>query len=183
MLRRFDLIKVITVLNCLALIAIIWMYPIAVAAQEGGVVAESSAAQEIMLLVVKAVFSILALLTTYLVTKAIGYFEKKLGVDIPDTTEALLNEWADKGIGLAYEKSHQQLKKLGKKLKGPEKMEIALKFVIGMAKEYKLPELAEDKLKDYIEGKLGLKRGEGVTLEQPAEVNLPPGSVPITPPA
>ena len=81
----------------------------------------------------------------------------------------MLFGWADKGIGLAYEKSHQKVQDLGEKLKGPEKLEVALAFVNGMIKQYELPEMAEEKLKNYVEAKLGLKRKDVGTSIEDAE--------------
>jgi hypothetical protein len=177
MLRRIELelTKIVTVFLCLMMLAVIWLYPVLAAAQDAPGLESTNAAQDISLLVAKIIFSVLSLLTTWLVTKAIGYFEKKTKIDIPASTEDLLHKWADKGIGYANEKSHQAIQKVGKKLTGSEKLEIALKFVIGMSKQYELPSLAEDKLTEYIESKLGLDRKDaGVLLEEATVPNVLP---------
>ena len=173
-MRKFNLLRLATHFTFLALMFIIWLYPALAMAQDAPV-ADTNAAQDITFLVAKIIFSVLSMLTAWLVTKAIGYFEKKTKIDIPASTEALLHKWADKGIGYADEKSHQAIQKHGKKLTGPEKLEVALKFVIGMAKQYELPAMAEDKLTEYIEAKLGLNRkDEGISLEEAEEPNVVP---------
>ena len=169
---ELELTRVITVAICALMLAVIWLYPTMASAQDAPV-ADTNAAQEITLMVAKILFSILSMLTTWLVAKAIGYFEKKTKIDIPASTEDLMHKWADKGIGYADEKSHQAIKKYGKKLTGPEKLEIALKFVTGMAKQYELPTMAEEKLTEYIESKLGLNRkNDMILLSEATEENV-----------
>lgn len=127
-------------------------------AQEVAAAPEQSAFGEILLEVLAGVFSLLGLLATWLVAKGIKYFEKKTKIDVPAAYEATLAEWASKGVGLAQEKSHQTFQNLGRKLEGPEKMEVAVRFVRGMVAEYGWDDLAEDKIRDYVESKLGLDR-------------------------
>ncbi len=173
---ELELTRIVNISICALMLAVIWIYPVMASAQDAPV-ADTNAAQDISLLVAKILFSILSVLTTWLVTKAIGYFEKKTKIDIPAATEELLHKWADKGIGYADEKSHQAIKKHGKKLTGPEKLEIALKFVIGMAKQYELPTMAEDKLTEYVESKLGLNRkNDMILLSEAKEENVVPDS-------
>lgn len=128
-------------------------------------------ASELMFMLLKIVFSILAVLASYLTIKAIKYFEKKTKIDIPATTEKALFDWADQAVGYAHEKSHQVLKKTGKKLDGNEKLGLATNFVLELVKKHKLDEMAETKVKDYIEAKLGTKR-----LEEPG---VPPPTAPV----
>jgi hypothetical protein len=171
---ELELTKIITIAICALMLAVIWLYPTMAAAQDAPV-ADTNAAQEITFLIAKILFSALSILTTYLVGKAIGYFEKKTKIDIPASTEDLMHKWADKAIGYADEKSHQAIKKYGKKLTGPEKLEIALKFVTGMAKQYDLAALADEKLTEYIEAKLGLNRkNDMILLSEATEENVVP---------
>ena len=173
-MRKFNLLRLATHLTFLALMFIIWLYP-ALAMAQDGVAADTNAVQDITFLIAKIIFSVLSMLTAWLVAKAISYFEKKTKIDIPASTESLLHKWADKGIGYADEKSHQAIQKHGKKLTGPEKLEIALKFVLGMAEQYELPKMAENKLTEYIEAKLGLNRKDDTyAIEEATEANVAP---------
>ena len=142
------------VLGALLLVLMVTM-GYALAQQAGVADPEQSALGAVMLDVLKIVFSLLGLVAVALMGKGIIYVERKLKIDIPASYEATLYDWAAKGVGLAQEKSHQQVKNLGKKMKGPEKMEIAIGFVHDMAKQYGWDDLAEKKLRAYIESKLG----------------------------
>ena len=166
---RIDIMRASTWTMCLCTLMLIWLYPTMSVAQDG-VLVETSAAQDFLLMAVKIVFTILSVLTTWLVGKAIVFFERKTTIDIPASTEDLMYKWADRGIGLATEKSHQAVKKHGKKLKGPEKLEIALKFVSDMVKKYKLEAMAEEKLTEYVESKLGLNRKDALVMLSEATV-------------
>lgn len=137
---------------------VVFLLPAVAFAQAEAVMDDTTAAGEALTWVVNIAATTLALLINWLVLKGIKYFEKKTKIDIPAAQEELLMKLAEKGIGLAEEKAHQAVKKGATKLEGPEKLEVALKFVAKMAKEYKLPEMAEDKLADYVEAKLGLAR-------------------------
>lgn len=167
--NEYRLIRFTVRALCLLILAAVWLFPIAAIAQEAS---ESTGAGsevgELLLMVLKIIFSVLGILGTWLVTKAIGFFEKKTKIDIPTTTENLLFSWADQGIGFAYEKSHKELKEHGKKLKGPEKMEIAVGFLNEMIEKYGLHTKGQKKLEDYIEARLGLKRKDEEAATQPA---------------
>jgi len=141
-------------------VVLILMHGVALAQEAAKASAEvdQSAFGEILMEVVALVFSLLGLVATWLTAKGIKYFEKKTSIDVPAAYEATLAEWASKGVGLAQEKSHQQLQKLGTKLKGPEKMEVAVRFVRTMAENYGWDDIAEEKVRDYVESKLGLDR-------------------------
>jgi hypothetical protein len=68
------------------------------------------------------------------------------------------------GISLAEEKARQTVVNLGEKLKGPEKLEIALGFVMALVKQYNLDDVAEAKIVDYIEARLGISRDDPFRL-------------------
>jgi hypothetical protein len=161
--------KSLTYITTVMLLAVIWLYPHTVLAQGEVTPEELNPISELLMMVLKVVFSILGILTTWLVTKGITFFERKTKIDIPASYENTIFGWADKGIGLANEKAHQTLKEQGKKLKGPEKMDIALGFVNTLIQQHKLDAMAQDKLKTYIEAKLGMTRGDKpVPAELPA---------------
>lgn len=156
----------------IGVLTLVWLFPVIAYAQEAPAAEPApGSASELLFMLLKIVFSVLAVLASYLTIKAIKYFEKKTKIDIPATTEKALFDWADQAVGFAHEKSHQVLKKTGKKLDGNEKMGLATNFVMELVKKHKLDEMAETKIKDYIEAKLGTKR-----LEEP-------GAPPSSPPA
>mgnify|MGYP003417569591 CR=1 FL=1 len=162
--------KIATWALLLGILALVWFPAVAYAQDAAPVPTEQvGPASELLFSLLKIVFTILGLVATYLTVKAIAYFEKKTKIDIPAATEKTIDEWADRAVGFAHEKSHQVLKQTGKKLDGNEKLSLATGFVNDMVKKHKLAEITEAKLKDYVEAKLGTKRieGEAVT-ESPA---------------
>lgn len=120
---------------------------------------------DIVMLLLKIVIFALSALASILITKAISYFEKKTKIDVPAAAENTLLGWADAAIGFAHEKAYQLLQSEGKVLSGNDKLNIALQFVLSIAKEHNIEGIAEDKIKDYINSKLGTKRmdQEGVS--------------------
>ncbi len=148
----------------LLVLVAIWVFPAMAWAQEAAsstAVGETTPAGEIMSMVVKILFSALAIVVSYLSTKAIKYFEKKTKIDVPAATEKMIFEWADKGVGYAHEKAHQLAQTAGRKMNGNEKLNIAMQFVSDLVKKYNIEPIAEEKLRRYIEAKLGEKRLEG----------------------
>lgn len=140
----------------------------AVAAAATDTTTAAGSASDLLFILLKIVFTILGILATYLTTKAITYFEAKTKIDIPAATEKTISDWADQAVGLAYEKSHQVLQKTGQKLDGNAKLSIATDFVMGLVKKYNLDQVAETKVKDVIESKLGTKRIDDTGVSQPA---------------
>jgi len=160
-MRKFAIFsKISTWMLTVGVLTIVW-FPTLAYAQTAPLPPEQvGPASELLFMLLKIVFSVLGLVATYLTIKAIKYFEKKTNIDIPASTEKTIFEWADRAIGFAHEKSHQVLKSTGKKLDGNEKLSLATGFVNDLVKKHKLNEIAEGKLKDYIEAKLGTKRLE-----------------------
>lgn len=165
--------KVLTWALTLSVIALIWLYPLIAYADAGTVTPDPTPAgpvSEIFTMALKIVFSVLGLVASFLTMKAIQYFEKKTNIDIPASTEKMILDWADQGIGFAHEKSHQILQKTGTKLDGNEKLNLAAGFVADLIKKHELDAVAETKLKDYIESKLGTKRMDPQVPVVPADV-------------
>jgi hypothetical protein len=179
MQKKFTMSRLASWTLFLTVIALVWLYPLIAHAQGSGSGDGSGASSgasgadttsplgEVLLTAVKIVFTILGGIATFLTLKAIKYFEKKTKIDIPQATEDLIFSWADKAIGFAHEKAHQVIQKTGKSLSGPEKLDIAVAFVMGLVTKYGLDTSIENKLRDYIEAKLGMKRIEGADM-QPA---------------
>jgi hypothetical protein len=141
----------------------LWMYP-GTAFAQAEVPGEEAPAAELLTMIVKIVFSVVGILGAYLSTKAIKFFEKKTKIDIPAATEKTIFEWADKGVSYAHEKAHQAAQAGGRKLNGNEKLNIALQFVSDLVQKHNLDAIAEERLRRYIESKLGEKRIDGGAL-------------------
>lgn len=169
------------------ILLLLWVvHPLAVHAQGAGsgsgvvvVDTPSSPFGELLLTVMKIVFSALGIVATWLTTKAITYFQNKTKIDIPAATEQMLFAWADQSVGLAAEKAHQILQKTGTALSGEEKLNIASQFVLDLAKKHNLEGVLEDKVKNYIEAKLGIKRIDDMGV---SNVGTPPADSPTVPP-
>lgn len=139
------------------LLLLVWIYPsVAFAQVLGGTT--GSIAGDLLMLVLKLALVAVSVLGSFLIGKGITYFEKKTNIDLPRATEDMIFGWADQAIGLATEKAHQVLQNEGKILGGNEKMNIALQFVLDIATKYNLEGLVADKLRNYIDSKLGSKR-------------------------
>ena len=154
---QYNLMRAVTAVMAFTLFIVVWLMP-AVAYAEAAEAADMNAASDMMMMVLKIVMTVLGILATWLTTKGIKFVEHKTKIDIPEKYETLMHSWADKGIGLAHEKSHHLVQKTGERLKGSEKMEVALGFINGMIKQYELPEMANEKLEEYIHAKLGMGR-------------------------
>ena len=100
---------------------------------------------------------VLAILIPYVLWKVRAFVEKKTKIDIPEKTEAMLEAWAMKGLHYAKEIAHQKTKE-NITLKGPEKLELALKFGLDLAEEHKIDKKAKEKLEKYVHAKLGEAR-------------------------
>ncbi len=120
---------------------------------------------DFLMTLLKIALSALSILVSILTMKAITYFEKKVKIDVPAATEKMLFDLADQAIGLAHEKAHQVLQDEGKVLGGNEKLNIALQFVMEIAAKHNLEGVAENKIKDYINAKLGVKRMDTVPID------------------
>lgn len=133
----------------------------ALAQDAGAVVAEpvkASAMTDATEMIIQMVGAVLAAALVLLVKKAITYFEAKTKIDIPLQTEKMMESIAEKAANYAREKAHQANQASPNKMKGPEKMEAALTFGLDLAQQYKLDEIAREKLTRAIEAQLGKER-------------------------
>jgi hypothetical protein len=116
--------------------------------------AEAPALQQLTGHVIEIVAAVLALLATWLTTKVGGWLQRKTGVE----TDVLLDSLAAKAVNFAKEQAHKFLQEKGEKMRGPEKLELAMKFGLDLVESHGLPKAAQDKLVNYIESKLGEAR-------------------------
>lgn len=126
--------------------------------EEVVVLEEPSAVSQILSTIIEIIAAALGVLLIWLTKNGISFLEKKTKIDIPQKTEEMIAEWAEMGIHYAVEKAHQYLKENGEKMKGPEKLDAALKFAMSLAEEHKLSAIAKEKLVKHIESRLGMER-------------------------
>ena len=119
---------------------------------------EPSGVSQILSTIIEIIAAALGLLLIWLTKNGISFLEKKTKIDIPHQTEEMIADWAEKGVYYATEKAHQYLLEHGEKMKGPEKLDAALKFALSLADEHKLSTIAKEKLVKYIEARLGMDR-------------------------
>ena len=100
----------------------------------------------------------------WLTHRAIKIFETKTKIDVPDAIEQQVDRWVDRGIALAEERCHQLLKETTSKLTGPEKLEIAVSYVLDMAAQRGWIEWSKDKIQDKVDAALGTRRDEDTLL-------------------
>lgn len=104
---------------------------------------------------------ILVALAAWLAHRIVGVFEKKTGIDIPEKQEAQIDKWIEAGIHLAEEKSRSLVKSKASKLEGPQKLEVAGTFVMGMISKNGWDDWAQSWILDKIEAQLGTNRANG----------------------
>ena len=135
-------------------------------AQTSGVEVQS---QTIATQIAKIVFDLLAviipILATWIAHRAIGAFERKTEMDIPDKEEAMIDRWIEQGIHMAAEKSYRAVKSKTEKLSGPEKLEEAVGFVLSMANARGLHKWTEEKVVSKIDATLGAYRKSDTPLK------------------
>ena len=119
---------------------------------------EMSGVAQILNSVIEVITAALGLLLIWLTKSGISFLEKKTKIDVPQKMEDMMFGWAEMGVHYATEKAHQYLNEHGEKMKGPEKLDAALKFAMALAEEHKLSTVAREKLTRYIEARLGMNR-------------------------
>ncbi len=179
-MSKFRFAKVTTWAITITILAIIWLgHPMIAYAQGTTSTAPdptTSPVGELLMMVLKIVFSILGVVGTFLTTKAIQYFQKKTNIAIPQATEEMLLGWADHAIAFAYEKAHQVLQQTGKTLDGNAKLNIAVQFILDLVQKHGIDNVVEEKIKNYIEAKLGAMRMDNGG----APVPVTPSTTPTT---
>lgn len=120
--------------------------------------AEPNAVTRITELIFEILMVVLPLVATWLVHRGIKVFETKTKVDVPDAIEIKIDEWVERGIHLAAEKSYQKVKEKTAKLSGPEKLEVAADFVFDMAQSRGWIDWSKDKIKAKVEAAIGQRR-------------------------
>lgn len=90
--------------------------------------------------------------------RVVKLFEDKAKVQIPAQWQTAIDDWVSKGVAFAEQKAETAIKNGGDKLKGPEKLEMAVGFVLDMAQQHGLDALARDKIIKLVEAELGLSQ-------------------------
>lgn len=101
---------------------------------------------------------ILLALSGWLAHRLIKVFETKTKIDIPAKQEAQVDAWIATGIRAAEEKAYQAVKAKADKITGPEKLEAAISFALGMAEKNGWLDWTRDKLQAKIEAKLNIDK-------------------------
>jgi len=92
----------------------------------------------------------LTILVTALVWKLLG----KFGVEKDIAIDGLIRTYIKQGINYADGWAEKQ----SEKPTGDEKMIVAIKHILGLVSDSKLPQIAEDKLKEMIESQLSFDK-------------------------
>lgn len=121
-------------------------------------VPQPSAVTSVLESIIQILGAALAAGLMLLVKVAITYFQQKTKIDVPQQTEQMLKDWAEKAANYAREKAHQYNQANAAKMAGPAKMEAALSFGMDLATQYKLDTFAKEKLVRAIEAHLGSER-------------------------
>ncbi len=100
---------------------------------------------------------IVTALAGYVALRLGAWIKKKTGID----QEEQLNRWIREGILYAEEKSRSKIKEQAQKLTGSEKLEVAAKFVLELAKSQGVTRWTKDKIEAKIESWLGTSRADG----------------------
>jgi Spy/CpxP family protein refolding chaperone len=101
---------------------------------------------------------VMAALAGWLAMRCVRWLEQKLKIDISDKQEQKLNALIYEGVAYANEQARKKLKASEEKLKGPEKLELALNFAADMVEHYQLPAVSKEKLTKMVESKLNAYR-------------------------
>ena len=83
-----------------------------------------------------------------------------LGAKVSTETLAQLTTLAGQGVAAGEEAAHQQVKLGRARLSGPEKMEVAARYVVETADRLGLVGVAQNTVKSMVESQLGTTRGE-----------------------
>jgi len=120
-----------------------------------------STASQVAEVVVQILTPVLITLAGWLAHRLVAVFEKKTGIDVPKKQEDMIDTWIESGIYYAEEKSRSLIKEKANKLKGPEKLEIAGKFVLDMVKKNGWDAWTKEAVLAKVEGSLGMHRANG----------------------
>ena len=105
---------------------------------------------ELASMIITIVGPALTIIITALVWKLLG----KLGVEKNVAIDVLMRKYIKQGINYADSWAEKQ----AEKPVGEQKMATAIKHILGLVADSKLPQMAEDKLKDMIESQLSFDK-------------------------
>lgn len=104
---------------------------------------------------------VLPIIAVWLTHRGLAVFEKKSGINVPDSIESRIDGWIEEGIHLAAEKARQKIRAKTAELTGPEKLEEAAQYVFDLAQSRGWIEWTKVKIKNKIEAHLGIHRANG----------------------
>jgi hypothetical protein len=109
-------------------------------------------------LAIQTLSPILLALSGWLAHRLIKAFEIKTKLDVPAKQEAQIDAWIAAGIRAAEEKAYQAVKAKSDKITGPEKLETAIGFVLGMAEKNGWVDWTKDLLKAKVEALINVDK-------------------------
>lgn len=122
--------------------------------------ADDPALYTLLSTLIDIVAPVLMVLAGWIAWKLTKIFEAKTGYDVPANLEARLDAWAAQGVAYAEEQGRKALKANQDKLEMGAKKELALGYILDMAKTAGVPDLARDKLEKLVEAKVAMSRKE-----------------------
>jgi len=168
--NKLVLNKTISKLLLLAsVVTFILLYP-AIALAQG--TAEPTALDRLSTEVLNVLIPVFVAFIGGLATWLLSKMQKKLGIEIGDKAHDAWSSLARKGALRAAEWARNKAKDLaeGKKIPGPEILEVGANWAIDMGKAYKLPEIGRAKLEGLIEAELFQLRREEDGTETSAPI-------------
>lgn len=160
-MRKLPRAFLIMITGAASLLLMLALHAVAFAGPEGATLVDSSSAAKFADIALQILIPVVTVFAMWGANKVIRLVERKLGVDIPERQERAINDWVEQGIHFAEEKSRSKIKEKANKLRGPEKLEIALGFVLGMINSNGWHTWTRDKVVAKIEGSLGAHRANG----------------------
>jgi hypothetical protein len=160
-MRRLPRVLLIIAVGVVSMFFLMAVRAVAIAGPEGATLVDSSSAAKVADYAVQLAFGVLSIFLMWGTNRIIRAIEKKWDVDIPERQEVAIDGWVEQGILWAEEKSRSKIKEKADKLRGPEKLEVALGYVIGMIRSRGWDTWAADAITAKIEARLGKHRANG----------------------
>lgn len=117
----------------------------------------SKLVNELMNVLIPAFITLIGLLATFI----LNWIRKKFKLNVSDHQISSWSTVAEKAAHRAAEWARNKSKQMtdGKKVPGPEVLDVAVDWAVEMGKAFKLPDIGREKLIGLIESRLHVKRG------------------------
>jgi hypothetical protein len=101
---------------------------------------------------------VLTLFAMWLAHRLVKVFEDKTKVQVPAQWQDMIDGWVLKAVNLAESKSQQALASGAAKLSGPEKLEVAVGFVLDLAEKSGYENMARDYIINLVQAHLAANK-------------------------